>query len=247
MDFAGRVRTRRRDLGLSQEALARQADVSLSLINQLERGIIHDPHYSTLSGIAEALGVSIGELLAEPGHVGKDEAPAKAVSPDEGPEDQAEEERRARNFLQQYPDEEERAKLLEKIVSIHAHYNKLFRDLIEAAKKQRIDVNGTSTMMSFFCDKGLQDALEQNGVIAYINSVLQGKVEATPEERESCKSFGMRIDVEITEAQRLVEEARELAREQHSAAHEAELGIQDEVELGIQDLWAYLKKVSLKN
>jgi transcriptional regulator with XRE-family HTH domain len=66
MDFAGRVRTRRRGLGLSQEALARQADVSLSLINQLERGIIHDPHYSTLSGIAEALGVSIAELLEEP-------------------------------------------------------------------------------------------------------------------------------------------------------------------------------------
>jgi len=65
MDFAGRVRTRRQGLRLSQEALARQADVSLSLINQLERGLIHDPHYSTLSGIAEALGVSVAELMEE--------------------------------------------------------------------------------------------------------------------------------------------------------------------------------------
>jgi transcriptional regulator with XRE-family HTH domain len=241
VDIGSRIKTARKIAGISQEELARRAGMSLKGMGDIERGDIADPHYSSLSKIAEALGMSVGELLEEPALSGKGKAP------DEGPEDQAEEERRARNFLQQYPDEEERAKLLEKIVSIHAHYNKLFRDLIEAAKKQRIDVNGTSTMMSFFCDKGLQDALEQNGVIAYINSVLQGKVEATPEERESCKSFGMRIDVEITEAQRLVEEARELAREQHSAAHEAELGIQDEVELGIQDLWAYLKKVSLKN
>jgi transcriptional regulator with XRE-family HTH domain len=65
MDLSKRVRTRRRALELSQEALARRADVSMSLINQLERGLVSDPHYSTLAGLADALGMSISELIGE--------------------------------------------------------------------------------------------------------------------------------------------------------------------------------------
>jgi len=51
--------------GLSQEALARRVGVSLSAINQLERGISSDPHYSTLSGIAAALNMSVAELVGD--------------------------------------------------------------------------------------------------------------------------------------------------------------------------------------
>lgn len=75
MDFSKRVRARRRALDLSQEALARRADVSMSLVNQLERGLVTDPHYSTLVGLAEALDMSISELIGEEQvEAGKDQA-----------------------------------------------------------------------------------------------------------------------------------------------------------------------------
>jgi transcriptional regulator with XRE-family HTH domain len=61
-----RVRALRTDRDLSQEALAREAGVSLNLVNKLERGVVTDPHYSTLSGIARALGVPVEELMREP-------------------------------------------------------------------------------------------------------------------------------------------------------------------------------------
>jgi transcriptional regulator with XRE-family HTH domain len=38
----------------------------LNAISQLERGISRDPHYSTLVGLADALGMSVGELLDSP-------------------------------------------------------------------------------------------------------------------------------------------------------------------------------------
>ncbi len=65
MDLGGRVRAKRRELKLSQDALARRADVSLSLINQMERGLITDPHYSTLRRLASALDMSVSELVEE--------------------------------------------------------------------------------------------------------------------------------------------------------------------------------------
>jgi transcriptional regulator with XRE-family HTH domain len=60
-----RVRARRQALNLSQEALARRADVSLNLINRVERGETRDPHISTLANIADALSVPVGELIGE--------------------------------------------------------------------------------------------------------------------------------------------------------------------------------------
>ena len=65
MDIGGRVRARRRDLNMSQEALARRAGVTLNAISLLERGVSSDPHYSTLAGLAGALGASIAELVGE--------------------------------------------------------------------------------------------------------------------------------------------------------------------------------------
>src|SRR5829696_1311686 len=74
-----RVRAVRKARDLSQEALAREAGVSLNLVNKLERGVVTDPHYSTLSGIARALGVSVQELVREPVAAGKAEpAPEQA-------------------------------------------------------------------------------------------------------------------------------------------------------------------------
>jgi transcriptional regulator with XRE-family HTH domain len=39
--------------------------VSLNVINRLERSVILDPHYSTLRGIARALGVPVEDLVSE--------------------------------------------------------------------------------------------------------------------------------------------------------------------------------------
>ncbi len=72
-----RVREARRARDLSQEALAREAGVSLNQVNKLERGVITDPHYSTLYGLASALEVSVEDLAGrEPVPLG--EAPEEA-------------------------------------------------------------------------------------------------------------------------------------------------------------------------
>jgi len=70
-----RIRTLRKVRNLSQEALARRADVSLNLVGKLELGMVTNPHYSTLAGLARALGVTVEELVEEPVLAGKAEAP----------------------------------------------------------------------------------------------------------------------------------------------------------------------------
>jgi transcriptional regulator with XRE-family HTH domain len=70
-----RVRDARKARQLSQEALAREANLSLNLVNKLERGVVTDPHYSTLSGLARALGMTVEQLVEEPVLARKAEAP----------------------------------------------------------------------------------------------------------------------------------------------------------------------------
>jgi len=41
--------------------------MSLKGMGDIERGDIEDPHYSSLSKIAEGLGVPVSQLLEEPG------------------------------------------------------------------------------------------------------------------------------------------------------------------------------------
>jgi transcriptional regulator with XRE-family HTH domain len=82
----------RKAQGLSQEKLARQADLSLNLIGRLEGGQVTDPHYSTLRGLARALGVPVEDLVREPALAGKAEAPREAG--------RLEEERRAQEDFQ---------------------------------------------------------------------------------------------------------------------------------------------------
>ena len=82
MNLGKRIRARRRALDLSQEKLARQADVSMSLINQIERGLVTDPHFSTLVGISTALGTSVADLMEEEANL-KVEAPSSSEDVDE--------------------------------------------------------------------------------------------------------------------------------------------------------------------
>jgi transcriptional regulator with XRE-family HTH domain len=87
-----RIRELRKAQRLSQEKLARQADLSLNLIGRLEGGQVTDPHYSTLRGLARALGVPVEDLVREPALAGKAEAPREAG--------RLEEERRAQEDFQ---------------------------------------------------------------------------------------------------------------------------------------------------
>jgi transcriptional regulator with XRE-family HTH domain len=79
MVLGPRVRERRTALGLSQENLAHQAGVSLNAVHKLEAGRITDPHFSTLSGIARALDMTVAEL------VGEETRPKASAPPETGP------------------------------------------------------------------------------------------------------------------------------------------------------------------
>ncbi len=83
MSIGDKVRATRKAAGISQEEVARRAGVSLNVINRLERGVILDPHYSTLRGIASALGVPVEDLVREPAALAT--TPGKAEAPDPGP------------------------------------------------------------------------------------------------------------------------------------------------------------------
>jgi transcriptional regulator with XRE-family HTH domain len=74
VDIGARIRSLRTARGLSQEEVARRTGIGLKSYGDLERGRTRDPHYSTLRGVARALGVRVEELLEEPIPLG--EAPA---------------------------------------------------------------------------------------------------------------------------------------------------------------------------
>jgi len=84
VSIGDKVRATRKAAGISQEEVARRAGVSLNVINRLERGVILDPHYSTLRGIARALGVPVEDLVREPA-LASFATPGKAEAPAAGP------------------------------------------------------------------------------------------------------------------------------------------------------------------
>jgi transcriptional regulator with XRE-family HTH domain len=57
------IRLRRVELGLSQEALADRADIHLTHVGDLERGV-GNPNYATLVKVAAALRLEPGELVS---------------------------------------------------------------------------------------------------------------------------------------------------------------------------------------
>jgi transcriptional regulator with XRE-family HTH domain len=75
IEIGRRIQQLRKDRGLSQEAVARRTQIGLRAYGELERGHTIDPHYLTLVGIAEALGVSVAELVGEEPAVPKASAP----------------------------------------------------------------------------------------------------------------------------------------------------------------------------
>jgi DNA-binding XRE family transcriptional regulator len=63
--FAANVRRLRAQAGMSQQALAQEANLSLSIVAQVERGRVKDPRYSTLRAIAGVFGVKVKDLTGE--------------------------------------------------------------------------------------------------------------------------------------------------------------------------------------
>lgn len=63
--LAKRIRELRKRKGLSQEKLARLADISYNTIVKIESGQSRHPTIQTMAGIAKALGVSLDELAKE--------------------------------------------------------------------------------------------------------------------------------------------------------------------------------------
>jgi transcriptional regulator with XRE-family HTH domain len=62
VSFAENLRSRRKELGLSQEQLGARADIQMADISRYESGS-RDPRVTTVARLAAALEVSIGELL----------------------------------------------------------------------------------------------------------------------------------------------------------------------------------------
>jgi transcriptional regulator with XRE-family HTH domain len=63
--FAKRIRELRERKKLSQERLARLADVSLNTIVKIESGESRHPTIQTMAGIAKALGISLDDLVKQ--------------------------------------------------------------------------------------------------------------------------------------------------------------------------------------
>ena len=60
--LAGRLKALRQAAGLTQQQLAFQAGLSMSLVTQLEQGLKADPRLSTLLALSRVLGVSLDAL-----------------------------------------------------------------------------------------------------------------------------------------------------------------------------------------
>jgi transcriptional regulator with XRE-family HTH domain len=61
-----RVKEKRKALGITQERLARNADMPSRVVSSLERGETTDPRMSTVAALAKALGCTTDYLIFEP-------------------------------------------------------------------------------------------------------------------------------------------------------------------------------------
>ena len=62
--LAKRIRELRNKKGLSQEKLARLANISYNTIVKIESGESKNPTFQTMAGIAKALGTSLDDLAS---------------------------------------------------------------------------------------------------------------------------------------------------------------------------------------
>lgn len=65
MSLGGNIKKYRRKAGISQDRLSKQANVTLHAIAKIESEATLDPRIETVKRIADALGCSVDELIAE--------------------------------------------------------------------------------------------------------------------------------------------------------------------------------------
>ena len=63
--LADSVKRLRKERGLSQDQLARKADITYTTLAKIESGANQNPTIKTLQGIAKALDVTLDELVSE--------------------------------------------------------------------------------------------------------------------------------------------------------------------------------------
>jgi len=61
--ISGNIKKMRAKLGLTQDDLAKKADVKYTTLMKVESGVVNKPSVQTMAKIAKALGVSIEDLL----------------------------------------------------------------------------------------------------------------------------------------------------------------------------------------
>ena len=57
------IKKMRAKLGLTQDDLARKADIKYTTLTKVESGVVNKPSVQTIAKIAKALGVNIEDLL----------------------------------------------------------------------------------------------------------------------------------------------------------------------------------------
>jgi transcriptional regulator with XRE-family HTH domain len=65
VSIGARIKAARTAAGMTQMDVARRTDLSLQAVGDIERGIVRDPHISSLRQIAHALGVPVEMLVKE--------------------------------------------------------------------------------------------------------------------------------------------------------------------------------------
>jgi transcriptional regulator with XRE-family HTH domain len=66
LSIGARIKAARKAAQLTQEEVARRTQISLNAYSAIERGTVKDPHLSSLSQIANAVGVRLTDLLESP-------------------------------------------------------------------------------------------------------------------------------------------------------------------------------------
>jgi transcriptional regulator with XRE-family HTH domain len=216
--LAERLRLLRAQRGLTLVQAAQKIGIGRDTISDLERGRRH-PVTPTLAKIAKGYEVPVEELLEEPTGL-KAQWVAEEAQPSPGSlaSLESDEERRAQDIFQRFPDEEERLKHMgvEFALANHQHSSLFYRML--SAAKEFDDTSGVDVLLNFFVIEGFPRFLSERGVIAYINAVLERRVETSPKERQFCEGLRKMISAQVGALSRMAEDAWKPARDQHGAA-----------------------------
>jgi transcriptional regulator with XRE-family HTH domain len=87
VSIGARIKAARTAAGMTQMDVARRTDLSLQAVGDIERGIVRDPHISSLRQIAYALGVPVEMLVKE--EMAVPASPLGDAPPPPGPSERA--------------------------------------------------------------------------------------------------------------------------------------------------------------